>query len=438
MSSNPRRSIPSTDRLLAIEEVVRAKAHLAPHKIVQIIHRVQADARSGQIAPNNVAAEVINQVQSAVTTELSPVLNATGVIIHTNLGRAPLSQAARDSLIAAAGYVDLELDLTDGKRSKRGAWAKAALLAKAGNAEDALVVNNGAAALSLATTALCVATGSPQVLISRGELVEIGAGFRLPDLIVSTGVQLAEVGTTNRTNLDDYRKAITENTGAILKVHPSNYWIGGFNATVPTKQLASLAAEHNLPLIVDVGSGLFDSDPLLPDEPTITAALRDGADIVLASGDKLLGGPQAGLLLGTKTVLAKLASHPLARAFRADKFTLAALEATLNGPSTPVYDALHIDTAQLYERSRRIADALGADVISHQGRVGGGGGAGVPLSGWAIELPEDFALPLRTGQPAILPRVAEGHCLVDLRCVPEANDDQVLKRLQAIATEVAG
>src|SRR5699024_4961078 len=308
----------------------------------------------------------------------SPVLNATGVIIHTNLGRAPLSQAARDSLIAAAGYVDLELDLTDGKRSKRGAWAKAALLAKASNAEDALVVNNGAAALWLSTTALCVVTGSPQVLISRGELVEIGAGFRLPDLIVSTGVQLAEVGTTNRTNLDDYRKAITENTGAILKVHPSNYWIGGFNATgptkqlaswaaehnlplilsggsglfdsdplppgeptitaglrdggalvpatghrliggcnatVPTKQLASLAAEHNLPLIVSVGSGLFDSDPLLPDEPTITAALRDGADIVLASGDKLLGGPQAGLLLGTKTVLAKLASHPLARAF---------------------------------------------------------------------------------------------------------------------------
>src|SRR5699024_12306561 len=161
------------------------------------------------------AAEVINQVQSAVTTELSPVLNATGVIIHTNLGRAPLSQAARDSLIAAAGYVDLELDLTDGKRSKRGAWAKAALLAKAGNAEGALVVNNGAAALSLATTALCVATGSPQVLISRGALVESGAGLRLPDLTVSTGGQLADAGTTCRTTPADYRKAITENTGAI-------------------------------------------------------------------------------------------------------------------------------------------------------------------------------------------------------------------------------
>ena len=438
MSSDPRRSIPSTDRLLAIEEVVSAKDHLAPHKIRQIIHRVQDNARSGQIAPNSVVAEVITQVQSAVTTELSPVLNATGVIIHTNLGRAPLSQAARDSLIAAAGYVDLELDLTDGKRSKRGAWAKAALLAKAGNAEDALVVNNGAAALSLATTALCVATGAPQLLISRGELVEIGAGFRLPDLIVSTGVQLTEVGTTNRTSLGDYRKAITENTGAILKVHPSNYWIGGFNATVPTKQLATLAAEHDLPLIVDVGSGLFDADPMLPDEPTITAALHDGADIVLASGDKLLGGPQAGLLLGTKTVLAKLANHPLARAFRADKFTLAALEATLNGPSTPVHDALHTDTGKLYERSRRVADALGANVVPHEGRVGGGGGAGVPLAGWAIQLPEIFAFPLRTGRPAILPRVAEGHCLVDLRCVPEADDEHVLKRLQTIAAEVAG
>lgn len=438
MTSDPRRSIPSTDRLLAIEEVVAAKAHLAAHKIRQIIHRVQANARLGHIAAHEVVAEVIAQVQSAVTTELSPVLNATGVIIHTNLGRAPLSQTARDSLIAAAGYVDLELDLNDGKRSKRGAWAKTALLDKAGNAEDALVVNNGAAALSLATTALCVATGAPEVLISRGELVEIGAGFRLPDLIASTGVQLAEVGTTNRTNLDDYREAITESTGAILKVHPSNYWIGGFNAAVSTKQLASLAAEHNLPLIVDVGSGLFDTDPMLPDEPTITAALGDGADVVLASGDKLLGGPQAGLLLGTKTVLAKLASHPLARAFRADKFTLAALEATLNGPSTPVYTALHADTARLYERSCRVADALGADVVRHEGRVGGGGGAGVPLAGWAIQLPEEFAFPLRTGRPAILPRIVEGHCLVDLRCVLEADDIRILERLQAIAAEVAG
>src|SRR5699024_1825147 len=190
---------------------------------------------------------------------------------------------------------------------------------------------------------LCVATGAPEVLISRGELVEIGAGFRLPDLIASTGVQLAEVGTTNRTNLDDYREAITESTGAILKVHPSNYWIGGFKPAASTNQLASWAAEDNLPLIVHVGSGLFDTGPMLPDEPTITAALGDGADVVLASGDKLLGGAQAGLLLGTKTVLAKLASHPLARAFRADKFTIAAIESTLNGPSTPVYAALHAD-----------------------------------------------------------------------------------------------
>src|SRR5699024_1308506 len=239
----------------------------------QIIHRVQADARSGQIAPNNVAAEVINQLQSAVPTDLSPVLNATGAIIHTNLGRAPLSQAARDSLIAAAGYVDLELDLTDGKRSKRGAWAKAALLAKAGNAEDALVVNNGAAALSLATTALCVATGSPQVLISRGELVEIGAGFRLPDLIVFTGEQPASVGTTNRPILDDYRNAITQNTDSSLRVNPSNYWNGGINPTVPTKHLASLAAEHNLPLILYWSYGLCDIDPLLPYDLTTTAAL---------------------------------------------------------------------------------------------------------------------------------------------------------------------
>lgn len=436
MTSDPRRAIPSTDRLLALPEVIAAGQQLAPHIIRRTITEVQTSARRGETAPDEVIPRVVDAVQATHTTNLSAVLNATGVIIHTNLGRAPLSEAARDALHAAAGYVDLELDLDDGKRSKRGAWAKTALLAKAPDAEDVLIVNNGAAALSLATTALAVAQGKPEAIISRGELVEIGAGFRLPDLITSTGTQLAEVGTTNRTTFEDYRNAISERTGAILKVHPSNYWIGGFNSTVRTKQLAALAAEEGLPLIVDVGSGLFEADPVLPDEPTIGQALRDGADVVIASGDKLLGGPQAGLLLGSKTVLQTLTQHPLARAFRADKFTLAALEATLNAPSTPVHDALHADSEVLYARSQRIAEALNAEVVPHEGRVGGGGGAGVPIAGWAVSVAEEFARPLRTGSPAILPRVADGRCLIDLRCVPEADDQVILHRLREIAAEV--
>ena len=435
MSSDPRRTIPSTDRLLALDQVVAAKQRLAPQLIRRIITTAQEAARRGEIDPAEVVNHVVAAVGQAQPTQLSSVLNATGVIIHTNLGRAPLSEAARDALVTAAGYVDLELDLQDGKRSKRGTWAKAALLAKAPDAEDALIVNNGAAALSLATTALSVARQQPEIVISRGELVEIGAGFRLPDLIVSTGVKLREVGTTNRTNLEDYRAVITERTGAILKVHPSNYWIGGFNADVATKDLAQLADEHNLPLIVDVGSGIFDTDPVLPEEPTIAAALRDGADVVIASGDKLLGGPQAGLLLGAKKVIAALATHPLARAFRADKFTLAALEATLNAATTPVHESLHADPDELHRRSVRIADVLGAEVVPHDGRVGGGGGAGVPLPGWAISLEERFAHPLRTGSPAILPRMSDGRCLIDLRCVPESVDDVVLQRLHEILQE---
>ncbi len=435
MASDPRRAIPSTDKLLAFDEVKAASARLAPRVIRGIIGEVQAAARSGELTPNEVAATVIERLSTTHPTRLTPVLNATGVIIHTNLGRAPLSDAARDALIAAAGYVDLELDLDNGKRSKRGTWTKAALLAAVPTAQDALVVNNGAAALALATTALAIGQGRPEVVISRGELVEIGAGFRLPDLIESTGVRLREVGTTNRTNLDDYRSAITEHTGAILKVHPSNYWLGGFHATVETKTLAKLAAEFTRPLIVDVGSGLIDPDPVLPEEPTITAALRAGADVVIASGDKLLGGPQAGLLFGTKNVISQLATHPLARAFRADKFTLAALEATVNAPSTPVQDALHADPERLRKRSQHVADAVGATVVEHQGRVGGGGGAGVPLPGWAISVPESYARPLRTGTPTILPRVVDGQCLVDLRCVPVSDDQTIITRLRELTRE---
>ncbi|MFP5310980.1 MAG: aminotransferase class V-fold PLP-dependent enzyme, partial [Actinomycetes bacterium] len=262
------------------------------------------------------------------------------------------------------------------------------------------------------------------------ELVEIGAGFRLTDPMESTGAALHEVGTTNRTHLHDYAGALGPGTGCILKVHPSNFRVDGFTSAVPLHELGPLAAAHGIPLVADLGSGLLAPDPQLPDEPDVASALTAGADVVIASGDKLLGGPQAGLLLGRKEIIARLARHPLARAVRADKLALAALEATLAGGPPPVVAALHADAGQLRSRTDRLAQALGVPVVAHDGRVGGGGAPGVPLPGWALRLPAGIAGPLRTGDPAVLPRVHDGACLVDLRCVPPQDDDRILAAVQ--------
>ena len=419
---DPRRFIPRTDRLLAHPELQCARGRLGDDVIRSIVQEIQDLARSGGLAPEEVEAEVLAAVSSRQATSLRPVLNATGIIVHTNLGRAPLSGSARAALLAAAGYVDVEMDLPSGTRSKRGTGAREALLRACPAAEDALAVNNGAAALLLATTVLA---GTGEVIISRGELIEIGAGFRLPELIESTGARLREVGATNRTHLRDYESAIGERTGCLLKVHPSNFRISGFTSGVGVSELRSLADEHQVPLVVDLGSGLLAPDPVLPEEPDIASALASGADVVIASGDKLLGGPQAGLLLGRAEVIARLARHPLARALRADKLALAALEATLSGEAPPVTAALHADPVRLRERTEALAEAVGGAVIEHDGRVGGGGAPGVPLPGWAVRLPENTARWLRTGTPAVLPRVHSGACLVDLRCIPEDDDERL-------------
>ncbi|QZA08067.1 L-seryl-tRNA(Sec) selenium transferase [Mycolicibacter heraklionensis] len=426
--ADPRRAIPRTDALLMLPPVRAARARLGEHVVRGLVRDAQDRARRGDLAPEQVESAVLEGLSRHNGTALRPVLNATGVVVHTNLGRAPLSTAAVEALVAASGYVDVELDLASGARSKRGVAARAALLAACPVAEDALVVNNGAAALVLATTAL--ATGR-EVVVSRGELIEIGAGFRLPDLIASTGARLREVGTTNRTHLRDYADAIGPQTGCILKVHPSNFAVHGFTASVGLSQLRPLATEHDVALVADLGSGLLAPDPLLPDEPDAATTLAAGADIVTASGDKLLGGPQAGVVLGRAGVIARLARHPLARAVRADKLTLAALEATVSGAAAPVTRALHADPDQLRSRAERLAAAVGATVVAHDGRVGGGGAPGVPLSGWAVRLPEAAAAPLRTGDPAVLPRVHDGACLIDLRCVPEADDSRLLAAVRA-------
>ncbi|GAA4284155.1 L-seryl-tRNA(Sec) selenium transferase [Brevibacterium daeguense] len=433
----PRRRIPRTDQLLAQPDVQREHGRLSEGRIRRIVQEAQEQARRGELAPEDVAEAVINTISVTDAASLRPVLNATGVVVHTNLGRAPLSDAARAALLAAAGYVDVELDLATGQRSRRGAAAREALLAVCPGAEDALIVNNGAAALVLATTALA---GTGEVVISRGELIEIGAGFRLPDLIASTGSRLREVGTTNRTHLNDYADALGPDTGCLLKVHPSNFRISGFTSGVDIGRLRGLAAEHGVPLVVDLGSGLPNRDLLLPDEPDLSGALSAGADVVIASGDKLLGGPQAGLLLGRAEVIARLARHPLARAVRADKLTLAALEATLAGGPTPVAEALHADPDRLRERAERLAAAVGGELVQHDGRVGGGGAPEVPLPGWAVRLPAAVARPLRVGDPAVLPRVHGGACLLDLRCIPEGEDERLLTALHSAiaATRLAG
>lgn len=425
--TDPRRFIPKMDEILQYPAVRTAQERSAPHKVRAIIDAVLAAARSGSLEPSHVQQELSDRLEAAQPHSLCRVINATGVIIHTNLGRAPLPPAAVDALVAAAGYTDVEMDLDSGLRSRdRGRAAVDAVLAACPGAEDALIVNNGASALLLATAAL--APGK-EVIISRGELIEIGAGFRLPELIESTATRLREVGATNRTHLADYEKALGEDTGAILKVHPSNFLISGFTSSVSVAELRALT---DLPLIVDIGSGLLRPDDALPEEPSASEALRDGADIVLFSGDKLLGGPQAGVLVGTKAAITACKKHPLARAVRIDKLRLNALEASLSTASNAVQDALHIDPQRHRERTEKVAAAVGGEVVEHAGRVGGGGAPEVPLPGWAVALPEELARPLRLGQPPVVARVNQGRCLVDLRCVPEAQDAELIAAIQAV------
>src|SRR5215469_775228 len=344
---DPRRRVPRTDVVLADPRLAAAHERLGGALVKAAVARAQELARTGAISPASVADAAAASLPPTAAT-LTPVINATGVLVHTNLGRAPLSAAARAAVQAAAGCTDVEFDLASGKRGRRGAGTLAALALAVPAAGAVHVVNNNAAALVLAATALAVGR---EIIVSRGELIEIGDGFRLPDLLAATGARIREVGTTNRTALADYQQAIGPNTGFILKVHPSNYVIQGFTASVGIEELASLGVLA----VGDIGSGLLRPSPALPDEPDADSWLRAGAALVTASGDKLLGGPQAGLLLGRPEIVTRLARHPLARALRVDKLTLAALEATLAGPPPPVAQALTATLASLQTRARACA-----------------------------------------------------------------------------------
>lgn len=425
-----RRLIPRTDALLADPRFVAAGGTHGRDRVKNAIITAQQRARTGELAPDEVPDAALAALRPP--SSLRPVLNATGVVIHTNLGRAPLSDAARTAILDAAGHTDLEFDLDTGRRGRRGAGVEAALLALVPDAEAALVVNNGAAALVLATTALAATPAHQprEIVISRGELVEIGAGFRLPDLITSTGAILREVGTTNRTHSADYATAINPATAAILKVHPSNFRVEGFTSGVSVADLADLG----VPVIVDIGSGLLTPDPTLPDEPDATTALRDGAALVTFSGDKLLGGPQAGTLLGRRELVESLRTHPLARALRIDKLGLAALEATLNGPTPPVTRARRLTRSDLRERTQALGARVGGTVIEVDGRIGGGGAPGVPLPGLAVALPghpDPTAHALRMGTPAVVARIEGGACLIDLRCIDPSDDELLASAIEA-------
>ena len=443
--SDARRAIPRTDTLLASPPFVAAADRLGRASVRAAVVAAQDQARRGDIAPGDVAAVALTALPSRASS-LTPVLNATGVVVHTNIGRAPLSRVATEAVLDAAGYVDVEVDLATGQRSRRGAGALEALRHTVPSAGSALVVNNGAAALVLATTALAAGR---EVIVSRGEMVEIGDGFRLPDLIASTGARLREVGTTNRTHLSDYTDAIGADTGCVLKVHPSNFRVEGFVSAVGLSQLRDLRRPDGsrVPLVADIGSGLLAPDLLLPDEPDAATALNEGATVVTASGDKLLGGPQAGIVLGEAETVDRLRRHPLARALRVDKLTLAALEATVRAGSTPVQQALHVTAEELRPRVVGMASALGREVVPVSGRVGGGGAPGVPLPGWAVEVPVDVVERLRRpgsdpgGKelPVVLARVEEGRGLVDLRCIPPDRDEDLLRALRAaLALSAAG
>jgi L-seryl-tRNA(Ser) seleniumtransferase len=432
--TDPRRRVPRTDVLLADPRLAEAAGRLGGAQLKATVVDVQQQIRDGELAPDQAVPAVLARLPRSATS-LTPVLNATGVVLHTNLGRARLSAASVQAVKQAAGYVDVEFDRVSGRRARRGRGALAALAEAVPEAQAALVVNNGAAALILAVTAL--ASGR-EVLISRGELVEIGDGFRLPELIESTSARIREVGTTNRTSLSDYADAVGAETGCVVKVHPSNFRIDGFTSSVGIAELASLT----VPVVADVGSGLLRPDPLLPDEPDVATSLRDGASLVICSGDKLFGGPQAGLIFGHAEIVERLRRHPLARALRVDKLTLAAVEASLQGPPTPTHRYLHADPQHLLQRCRRIAAELAnteprlsgaVEVVPSAGAVGGGGAPGQELKGWAVALPERFAEPLRTGEPAVIGRLERGRCLLDLRCVEESEEPALIAGVRAAA-----
>jgi L-seryl-tRNA(Ser) seleniumtransferase len=428
------RSLPSVDRVLSSLEGLAPQAFTSLAARLAVDH-ARADIKAGGDAPS--FDQVVDRARELLDERsekyLQTVINATGVLIHTNLGRVPLGERQMDAISRiAGGYSNLEYDLSAGRRGSRYSHASDLVQAVTG-AEAALVVNNNAAAILLTLAALAT---DREVVISRGELIEIGGEFRMPDVMSMSGTLLVEVGTTNRTHLADYERAITPNTGALLKVHPSNYKVTGFTADVSLQELVRLAREREIPLVFDAGSGYIEVPEAASwaGEPAIHDALAQGVDIVTFSGDKLLGGPQAGIIAGRSDLLHRIAQHPLVRALRVDKMTLAGLEATLRAhlegrvEELPLWSLALTSADELRSRAERVAegltsDNLKAEAIPTASVAGGGSLPGEELGSWGVALThaersvDEMQRLLRTSSPPVIGRIEDERLVLDLRSV---------------------
>ena len=442
------RKIPAVDRLLADPGIKQAAAGLSRLEVTAVI-RQELEKIRREIAHNEenlaeeaITARVAQELRHCKLRRFQPVINATGVLIHTNVGRAPLPRCALERLQALGeGYFNLELDLASGERGSRYAGVAGLfnlLLGDEAGTLDTVVVNNNAGAVLLVLKAL---TAGGEVIVSRGQLVEIGGGFRVPDVMAASGCRLKEGGTTNRTRLSDYAQAITPETKAILLVHPSNYTILGFTETVPREELAQLAQEHGLYLIEDLGSGAFAPFP----EPLVTTALRH-SHVVTYSGDKLLGGPQAGIINGRRELLAVIKKDPLLRALRIDKLSLLALEAVLElylnkeYKQLPLWSLASLPPEAVKERAEAWLHDLGpglqGEVIPCASTMGGGSLPGETIPSWSLALSspvlssQELLAVLRRNQPPVLARIAQDRVLLDPRTVLPSQDAAVAEFLR--------
>lgn len=433
MSSDPRRDLPSVDALLATPAV---RDLLAVHPRGRVAAAARAALATRRAAYRH-AEGIVEDMIVALRPSIRPVINATGVILHTNLGRAPLADEAVAAAVAAAGYGTLEWDAATGGRGSRQTHVRAVLTALTG-AESAAVANTNAGAVLLALVAL--ASGR-EVVVSRGQLVEIGGGFRIPEILAASGCRLVEVGTTNRTRIADYAAAVGPDTAAVLRVHPSNYRVVGFTEEASLRELVTLARERRILVIDDLGSGAVDDDPVFRGEPDVAASVAAGADVVAFSADKLLGGPQAGILVGRRQPVERCAAHPLMRALRPDKLTLAALEATLglhmdraSRRRIPAVAMLDVHPGVLRARAERLAEATGGEVVATVGRVGGGSLPTDELGSYAVALddaasdPSALAARLRALDPPVVARVADDRVLLDVLTMSD-DDVAVVVRL---------
>ena len=425
------RDLPSVDRLLADERLADEPHDLVLGAARSVLERAREEIRVGR-QPSPLVDAVLEELARGRRPSLRRVLNATGVLVHTNLGRAPLADAALARVAeVGSGYSNLEYDLERGQRGSRQDHLRS-LLRRLTGAEAALVVNNNAAAVLLALAAL--AEGR-EVVVSRGELIEIGDGFRIPDVLARSGARLVEVGTTNRTRASDYERAIGPETAILLRVHQSNFRVVGFSEQPRLDELAELARKHDVPLVDDLGSGALAA---VGDETTPAESLRAGADLVCFSGDKLLGGPQAGIVVGRTKLVERLRRHPLQRALRADKLTLAALEGTLSlalSPETrdriPVLRMLHEPVEQVRARAERLAELVGGEVEETVARVGGGALPLAELQSAACAVEEELAEPLRLGNPPVIAVVRDGRTLLDCRALSDDEVDEVAAAVAA-------